>query len=250
VATFDQNLCNFSLSCIPQLGTGQRVAALSDRLMYRLQYRNFGAPCPLDSSPGPCAGLTVNHTVDVGGDHAGIRWYILKLDLGADNMSVAQQGTYAPDALHRWMGSAAMDQDGNLAVGFSASSGSAYPSIRYAGRLATDPDGTLRQGERVLQAGGGAQTGSDRWGDYSMLAVDPVDGCSFWYTREYYAASSRNGWQTRVERFAFPSCLGLPTDADLALEKSDAPDPVARGSALTYTLTVTNNAPSMRPASC
>ncbi len=235
-AAFDSNLCGYSPNCIPQRGTRQKVDALSDRLMYRLQYRDFGT----------FAAMVVNHTVDVGGtDHAGIRWYELRDNGGG--WSIYQQGTYAPDANHRWMGSIAMDSAGNIGLGFSVSGGNTYPSVRYTGRLAGDALGTMTQAEASLVEGTGAQTYSGgRWGDYSMMAVDPVDGCTFWYTQEYYATTRTAGWRTRIGSFKFASCggSGSAPSADLSIAKTDAPDPVGVGSNLTYTLTVTNNGPS------
>ena len=97
-----------------------------------------------------------------------------------------------------------MDKDGNLAIGYSASSSSIFPQIRYAGRLATDPLNTLGQGEATLFSGTGSQTGtSSRWGDYSALTVDPVDDCTFWYTTEYYPTTSQFNWRTRIGSFRF-----------------------------------------------
>ena len=79
-----------------------RISCASSPLMYRLQYRNFGG------DPSDDETLVVNHTVDVGSDHAGVRWYELN-DNGIGGWTMVQQGTYAPDADHRWMGSAAMN---------------------------------------------------------------------------------------------------------------------------------------------
>ena len=191
-------------ACIPQPAPAHQstyLDALSDRLMHRLQYRNFGSN----------ESLVVNHTVDVGGNHAGVRYYQVKRNLPGGSFFVNEQASFAPDANHRWMGSAAMDRSGNLAVGYSVSSTNTFPSIRYAGRLATDPPGGLFQGEATLQAGNGSQTDpSSRWGDYSMLAVDPADDCTFWYTTEYYAASSAQDWQTRIGKFQFAGCSPSP----------------------------------------
>src|SRR5262249_32664333 len=194
-APFDSNLCGYG-ACVPQPDTTRKLDTLSDRLMFRLQYRNFGA----------YATLVTNHTVDVdGADHAGIRWYELR-NSGA-GWNIHQQGTFAPDADHRWMGSIAMDGGGNIALGYSVAGLSTYLSIRYTGRLATDPAGTLPQGETTLVDGAGSQTSSNgRWGDYSAMTVDPTDDCTFWYTQEYYAATSVSGWQTRFGSFKFPSC--------------------------------------------
>ena len=122
-APYDANMCNFSRDCIPQPGTAQGLDAIADGLMYRLQYRNFGTHQT----------LVVNHTVDAdASDHAGIRWYELRNTSTA--WSIYQQGTHAPDGDHRWMGSVAMDSSGNMALGYSVSSGTTNPSIRYAGR--------------------------------------------------------------------------------------------------------------------
>ena len=148
-----------------------------------------------------------NYTVSSGGV-AGIRWFELR-NVTAGPVTVAQESTYQPDTTWRWMGSAAMDQDGNIAIGYSASSATIFPQLRYAGRLATDPLNVLGQGEATLFAGTGSQTGTgSRWGDYSSLTVDPVDDCTFWFTSEYYATTSSFNWRTRIGSFRFPTCGG------------------------------------------
>ena len=200
-AAFDSSMCGYARTCVRQLGTTQRIDAVSDRLMYRLAYRRFSDR----------ESLVVDHTVDVNGaDRGGVRWYELTRTTGS--WGIRQQGTYAPaDGNTRWIGSAAMDGSGNLAVGYSVSGPGTYPSIRYAGRLAGSPLGQLPQGETTLQAGGGSQTGGARWGDHSSLSVDPSDDCTFWYVNEYYPASDPDGWHTRVGSFTFPSCGPPPT---------------------------------------
>jgi hypothetical protein len=202
---FDSNVCGYSRACIPQPG-GARVDAIADRLMYRLAYRNFGDH----------EALVVNHTVDVdGADHAGIRWYEIRNPAGVPLLY--QAGTFAPDAAQRFMGSAAMDGAGNLALAYSVSGATTFPSIRYAGRLASDPLGTLPQAEASLIAGSGYQTNASRWGDYSALTVDPTDDCTFWYTQEYYTTTSGYSWQTRIGSFRFDSCKSCPLLGDPAL---------------------------------
>jgi hypothetical protein len=191
---FESNLCNWG-ACVPLPG-GRNVDTLSDRLMYRLAYRKDG-----DHET-----LAVNHTVDANGaDRAGVRWYELRRTGGP--WSIRRAGTHSPDALHRWMGSTAVDGDGNLAIAYNTANSSLNPEIRYAGRLATDPSGALSQTEGTLVVGTGTQTGTGRWGDYSMLAVDPTDDCTFWYTGEYYTSSSGGGWATRIGSFRFPTCV-------------------------------------------
>jgi hypothetical protein len=109
------------------------------------------------------------------------------------------------------MGSMAMDQAGGIALGFSASSGSIAPQIRYAGRVASDPLNTMAQGEATLFAGTGSQTGtSSRWGDYSDMTIDPSDDCTFWFTTEYYTATTSFSWHTRIGSFQLPGCAGPP----------------------------------------
>jgi hypothetical protein len=182
---------------VPQLGSPDLLDSLADRPMFRLAYRRF---------PAGHEALVGNLTVSSGGV-AGIRWFeINNATSGAPGFT--QQGTYQPDSTWRWMASAAMDASGNLAVGFSASSSAIHPQIRYAGRLATDPLGTLAQGEATLHAGTGSQLDTiNRWGDYSDLTVDPLDDCTFWYTSEYYDTTSAFNWRTRIGSFKFPSCI-------------------------------------------
>jgi len=203
-ANVDPNFCGGSSKCIPQPGTSVKLDAIADRLMYRLQYRDFGSYQTLVS----------NHTVDAdGADKAGIHWFELR-NTGA-GFAMNQQGVYAGDVVNtdnRWMGSVAMDASGDIALGYSVSSGTTYPSIRYTGRLSADPLGTLPQGETTLIAGSGSQTHfAARWGDYSMMAVDDADGCTFWYTQEYIQTTGSALWQTRIGSFKFPSCTTAPT---------------------------------------
>ena len=188
--------------CIPQGATSQKLDSLADRLMFRLAYRNFGDH----------EALVVNHTVAVGSGstlHSGVRWYELRPD-ASGNLTLFQQGTYAPDTNWRWMGSAAMDKSGDIALGYSVSSATFFPQVHYTGRLAGDALGTMTQGESVAINGAGSQTGGiARWGDYSSLSVDPVDDCTFWYTTEYLKTSGTFNWSTRITSFKLLNC-GAP----------------------------------------
>ncbi len=178
-------------TCIPQTGTSQLLDSLGDRLMYRLAYQNFGT----------YESLVVNHSVNTGSGNTGVRWYEIRSPGSAP--SVYQEGTYAPDAAYRWMGSIAQDNAGNMAVGYSVSSGSMNPGIRFTGRLWGDPLGTL-EAEQTIISGTGSQTNYSRWGDYSSMAVDPTDGCTFWYTTEYLETTGYY-WSTQINYFNFPS---------------------------------------------
>jgi hypothetical protein len=191
--------CSGGGACIPQPNTTNKLDSLADRLMYRLAYRNLGT----------AETLVVNHSVAVGTRKksvTSVRWYEIRNPNGTPQ--VFQQGTLGTsDGISRWMGSIAMDKQGNIALGYSASSSSVFPGIRYTGRLASDPLGTM-QTENIIQSGGGSQTGTlHRWGDYSAMTVDPVDDCTFWYTNEYLKTSGSFNWSTRIASFKFPGCL-------------------------------------------
>jgi hypothetical protein len=166
--------------------------------MYRLAYRKFADH----------EALVVNHTVSAGSKSTsptGIRWYELRNPGGTP--TVFQQGTYAPnDSKYRWMGSIAMDKVGNIAVGYSVSSSTTNPAIRYTGRSPGDTLGTL-QAEKTIIQGTGSQTAPlSRWGDYTSMSIDPADDCTFWYTNQYLTAYGSWNWSTRIASFKFPSC--------------------------------------------
>lgn len=215
--------CGFSGTCIPQSGGGS-LDSLSDRLMYRAAYRNFGTH----------ESIVVNHAVTAG-TSVGVRWYELRSVTTAPQLF--QAGTFAPDSDYRWMGSMAMDQSGNIAVGYSVSSSAIKPQIRYTARLAGDPAGTMTQGEGTMIAGAGAQGSTlSRWGDYSSLSVDPVDDCTFWHANEYIPFNGTFNWKTRIASFKLSSCGSVP---DFSLSASPTSITVAQSSSATSTITVT-----------
>jgi hypothetical protein len=218
VAAFDSIFpCGPSRGCIPQPGItnpDQYLDILSyrQRPTWRLAYRNFK----------DYETLVTNQSVEALPGIAGARWYEIRRTNGV--YSLYQQGTYAPgDGVHRWMGSAAMDKNGNIALGYSVSNGvDVYPGIRYTGRLAGDPLGQMTLGEGVIKNGTGVQTTTNsRWGDYTSMNIDPVDDCTFWYVNEYYEVSgvplplpppplpppgTTAPWQTRIASFKLPDC--------------------------------------------
>ncbi len=199
-----------------QSGTTNGLDAINDRLMFRLSYRNLG------SYATPTNSWTGNFTVNVSGVapttvpstyQSAIRWFELRSSDNTSTMTVRDQGTQnaAPGngstGVNNWMGSIAQDSQGNIALGFTQSSSTTFPSIVVAGRTNAAPSGTLNEGEATFFASTGSQTsGGNRWGDYSAMSIDPVDDCTFWYTQEYYATTSTGSWQTRIGKFAFPSC--------------------------------------------
>jgi len=199
--------------------------------MYRLQYRNFGTH----------ETLVVNHSVDVDGtDRAGVRWYELRKVGGA--WIIFQQGTHSPDTTHRWMGSAAMDKFGNIALGYSISDATMFPGIAYAGRLSTDPPGTMPQPEVIALAGGAPQTlpgpNPARWGDYSAMSVDPADDCTFWYTSEYIPFAGAPP-ATHIVSFKFLTC---PTQVSIDIKPGGVPNSIKLSSQGVIPVAILTNA--------
>jgi uncharacterized repeat protein (TIGR01451 family) len=194
---------NAAVPNAPSLG-GNALDVLQIRAMMQNQYTNLGG---LES-------LWTAHTVRRGNTSgfAAPRWYQVDVTGGTVAANIPQAATWDPDGanvIYRFMPSVAVDRAGDMALGYSTSSSTTKPAIKYAGRLSTDPANTLAQTEQLLLQGTGTQTGScggtcARWGDYSAMTLDP-DGCTFWYTNQYYAVDGLNH-QTRVGSFAFPSC--------------------------------------------
>lgn len=185
IATF-----NVGPSRVPEL-SGNTIDTLSYRLMMQSQYTNIGG----------VESLWLTHTVGNGASPnlAQVRWYQLPVTNNTIASAPTQQSTYAPaDTRNRFMPSLAVNGNGAMAVGYSVSDATSYPGIRYAGRCATDTANTLGA-EATMLNGVGAQTYTNRWGDYSAMTLDP-DGTTFWYTTEYYA-STGSSWSTRIGSF-------------------------------------------------
>ncbi|MDQ3199345.1 MAG: hypothetical protein M3Q46_09220 [Verrucomicrobiota bacterium] len=204
VASFNSmlGLCGGTRACIPQPATASKIDHLGyrQRPTFRLAYRNFGDHESLVTNQSVSGGTGPN------GEVSGIRWWEIRNPNGAP--TIFQQGTYAPgitDGIHRWMGSIAMDGQGNMALGYSASNGvnpAVFPSVWYTGRLANDPLGTLPQGEGSIVNGTGSQTTTlNRWGDYTSLTIDPTDDQTFWYVNEWVPTTSSVGWVVRIGSF-------------------------------------------------
>jgi PKD repeat protein len=183
VVPFDSNFGN-NWTNIKQPGTSQELDAVPQVIMNVPQYRNFGS----------YQTIVCCHTVDVDGtDHAGIRWYELRKTPPSTQWVVRQSGTYAPDANSRWMGSVMLNGNNEIGLGYSISSSTVYPGIRYCGQTAgeyANASGVLDYPEDVIMEGAYSQTAVERWGDYALLSVDPANDATFWFTTEYKASST------------------------------------------------------------
>jgi hypothetical protein len=185
------SVSGFGFQCVPQLGGGG-LDAIPEVIMNIPKYRNFG-----DHESMVCCFVT---DVTNGGNLSGIRWIEFQKS-GADDWSVYQEGTYAPaDGLDRYMGSIAIDEDGNIGLGFSVSSEDTHVGLRYTGRYESDPLGMMTVEEyHVVDGSTGIQSGG-RYGDYAHMSVDPENGNTFWFTSEY-ARSGGSGVGTRIVAF-------------------------------------------------
>lgn len=187
-------------ACIPQPSPGSELLdALGDRLMYRLA--RF-----VDS--GGTQHFLVTHSVN---DTAAVaaRWYEFQAASGSTSLSLSQTGQTPDDRVYRWMGSVAMDKAGNIALGYSRSSAKAgdFPSLYLSGHTAGEAPGTTDTESPLFQGSGSQFNTGNRWGDYSSIALDGADSCSFWYTNEYYPTDGSFAWSTRIAGpITFSSC--------------------------------------------
>ncbi|HXZ41206.1 MAG TPA: hypothetical protein VEG68_10740 [Terriglobales bacterium] len=221
--------CGGDSPCIPQEGSSDDLDSLGDRLMYRLAYRNFSDH----------QSWLVSHAVDAGSS-VGERWYeFQQTETPPTNflLNVYQQGTFAPDSNYRWMGSLAMDSAQDIALGYSVSSSSMFPTVNFTGRVASDPLGTM-ESEVLIVAGTGSQVDtSNRWGDYTSMAIDEADDCTFWYTNQYYMTTTSFDWSTQLASLKFPGCG--TTTPDFSLSPLPSTQTVNVGASATYTATAT-----------
>ena len=179
-------------SCVPQPGVDRRLDSQGDKIMQRLVYRRIGSQ----------ESIVAVHSIATSAGGGGVRWYefrIGKTGKGRE-LQLHQQGTYAPEGAYRWMASPAMDASGNIGIGYSFGSATDFPGQRFAGRLASDPPGTLTLHEIVLAEGEAAQTNTLRWEDYAQAAVDPSDDRTIWYVGDYLKKGERT-YSTRIGAF-------------------------------------------------
>lgn len=197
VSSFVETPSNYNNNSgfIPQPNTSSRLDGLGRMIMNRLAYRKFDTH----------ESMVVNHSVMVN-EFSSIRWYEFRRPNGF--WELYQEGTFAPDdGVHRWMGSIAMNANGDIAIGYSVSNAEEiHPSIRYAGRRANDPLGEMTIEEIEVKTGNTSQS-HYRWGDYSCMNVDTENDTSFWFTTEY------NGWSTWIAEFDFSPIEGATAEA-------------------------------------
>ena len=210
VATYT-SACAYPDACVPQLGTTDMLDDQGGLVMYRFAYWEDPPLATVRATPpkpAPSQHWLVNQTVIASGGNDGVRWYEFTApikNVPVTALTLFQQGTFAPDSKWRWMASMARDKVGDILVGYSVSSASTYPSIAIAGRTVNDPLGTLESEVTVVNGTGSQLESGNRWGDYSAMRIDR-DGCTFWYTQEYYMLTVSSDWSTQIASAKFANC--------------------------------------------
>ena len=188
-------LCDGQLtSCVPQPGTDRKLDAQGDKIMQRLVYRRVNGH----------ESIVALHSVNTAAGGGGVRWYEFRLDRKRDPV-LYQQGTFAPDSFYRWMPSIGMDKKGNIGIGYSFGGTPNFAGQRFAARLASAPPGKLGFRETILVNGEASQASTVRWEDYTSLAMDPSDDCTFWYVGDYYKKDATT-YSTRIGGFRLREC--------------------------------------------
>ena len=184
---------------VSQKGTSQKLDAIPQVIMNVPQYRNFGS----------YQSIVCCHTINLGtapnDNHAGVRWYELRKSTG--QWRIRQQGTYAPDSNSRWMGSIMLNGANTIALGYSVSNTTMYPAVRYCGQSPnaySAGNSILDIAEDTIINGQHSQTGYNRWGDYSLMSVDPANDTTFWFCDEYIGTGGSRKTRIASFRFAFP----------------------------------------------
>ena len=211
VQPFNSNFGN-NWNNIEQKGTSQRVDGIPQVIMNVPQYRNFGS----------YQTILCCHTVNVDGvRHAGIRWYELRKSTGT--WEVRQQGTYAPDAHSRWMGSIMLNGNNEIGLAYSVSSTTINPSIFFCGQSSgaySSASGILDIAEDTIIMGTNSQSGVNRWGDYAQLSVDPTDDKTFWFTSQYIGSGGSR--KTRIASFKYNFAPAVVTYSASAVTATSA----------------------------
>ena len=204
---FIDGFTNTTSDLVPQQGTATKLDTLGDKIMTPVVYQNHSGTESLWADSSVCTDAACTGPT-------GVRWYQFDVTGGTFPATALQQQTWtnANDGLWRWMPSIAVDQSGNTVIGYSTSSTTIFPAIRYAGRLAADPPSNLGQGEAEMFAGVSFHSGV-RWGDYTRTEVDPSNNTDFWHINQYAQAGT---WHTRIGKFNFVGGGGSPTPTPTA----------------------------------
>jgi Carboxypeptidase regulatory-like domain len=220
---------NSGLANSPVPSPGNALDPLQIRNMFSTMYSNLSGVESLWAAHTVQRNTAASSTTAVTGGSNAPRWYQIPVTGGTVGNDT-NAWTFDPDGAntnYRYNPSLAVDRAGDMAMGYTLSSSAQNPSIRYAGRLSTDgANQNFSQTEQVMINGTGTQTGNcgpsacARWGDYSRMALDP-DGCTFWYTNEYYTVNGLNDL-TRIGAFKFGTCTPVGNGGTVSGTVTDA----------------------------
>lgn len=182
--------------CVPQMGTTNQIDALFNRALRQLHYR---------ATEEGTESMVINQVVDAGGGVGGVRWWEIFRDNATEGASwtLRQDSTYSPDSTYRFMGAMAINGNGDIALGYSASSSTEFPSIRVTARSGSDPLNTMTMEETTLVPGLAVLTANQRWGDYTSMDVDPADENVFWYINQRLNANNQRSVWVGAFRLGF-----------------------------------------------
>ncbi|MGK0385501.1 MAG: hypothetical protein ACI849_000103 [Patiriisocius sp.] len=212
-----------SFANLEQPGGGSDIDALQSTIMNQAQFRKF----PTYNS------AIFNFVVDVEAsnsvERAGIRWYEFRQTTDGGPWSIEQEGTYtAPDGRHAWMGSMAMDNQGNIGMGYTTMAGPTTPnptgnrvSAAYTGRFSTDAPGVMTIAETIFGASTNNINGN-RFGDYAKLDVDPNNDDEFWFITEYRFTNHVAVFKIAPDAAVDTGIIAIsqPEDGDLGMTES------------------------------
>lgn len=146
--------------------------------------------------------LTGSEACTPSGDTAA-RSCLRVIEVKTDTNTVRQDMSFGTAGKYYYNPALRPDSSGNLYVVFNRSSSVDFPSVWITGRQTSDALNTLQTAVQ-LRAGGGAQTGSSRTGDYSGAAVDGGDPTKVWVTAEYIRSTSSTDWGTSLAQLTYP----------------------------------------------
>jgi len=185
----------------------KNLSALDDRL--------FAAAIHKNKITGTTS-LVTAHNIQVNssgiasssGGRNGSRWYEIGNLTGTP--ALLQSGTLFDSASSSprgfWVPSVAVSGQGHMALGCSYAGSNDFAGIATAGRLRTDPLGSIQPETLAVVSSSAYNLGENpnphRWGDYSQVTVDPNDDMTMWTFQEY--CSGNNSWGVRAIQLNAP----------------------------------------------
>ncbi|MGH9890940.1 MAG: hypothetical protein ACREA0_02930 [bacterium] len=169
----------------PQAGT-TRLIEVNDRRALDAVWRNneLWFTTTILPNSGPDIGQTTAH------------WFKLDTSAPSGVILLTDEGNIGGEDIalttFTFFPAVAVNSSGDAMFGFSASAGTIFAGAFAAGRQASDPPGTVRASQTVhagvdfyVRTFSMNPAARNRWGDYSGIAVDPVNDNFFWVFNEY-----------------------------------------------------------------